>query len=131
MGDALEDRFRNVVAIPAVKHFHMQVATQVIGQRTAEFLAKGQRKVGGIRQAAFRNTESYIRTVAQIHHHARKSFIHGQVGTAVANNALFVPQCIFNAFPQNDSHILHRVVGVYFQVSAGLKGQVHQGMAGQ
>ena len=45
MGDALEDRFRNVVAIPAVKHFHMQVATQVIGQRTAEFLAKGQRKV--------------------------------------------------------------------------------------
>ena len=47
------------------------------------------------------------------------------------NNALFVPQCIFNAFPQNDSHILHRVVGVYFQVSAGLKGQVNQGMAGQ
>ena len=109
----------------------MQVAAQVVGQGAAEFLAQGQRKVGRVRKASFRNAEDHIRAVAQVHHHARKGFIHGQVGTAVARNSLLVPQGVLDAFPQNDSYVLHRVVGVHLQVAAGLEGQVHQGMASQ
>ena len=60
MGDALEDGFRNMVAVPAVEPFHMQVAAQVVGQGAAEFLAQGQRKVGRVRKAPFRNAEEDV-----------------------------------------------------------------------
>ena len=49
----------------------------------------------------------------------------------LARNSLLVPQGVLDAFPQNYSYVLHRVVGVHLQVAAGLEGQVHQGMASQ
>ena len=53
------------------------------------------------------------------------------MGTAIAHDALLVPQGILDAFSQNDAYVLHRVMGVHLQVSPRLQGQVHQGMACQ
>ena len=48
----------------------------------------------------------------------------------VAGNALLVAHRLCHRLAEDDTHILHRVVGVYLQIAGGLDLQIDQTMAG-
>ena len=108
----------------------MEIAAQVRGESPAEFFDEGEGEVLGVGRIS-RSVEFQLRAIAEVDDGSAQSFVHRDVGVAVASDSRLVAQGFAEAFADDDSGIFHGVMEIDADITIDLDFQINQRVSGE
>jgi hypothetical protein len=127
---ALEDRFANVVRIPAVVNVHVQVAECIRRHRLPEVFNQLAVEVANLRARHWSIEDEEIPS-GEIDGRGAECFLHRQGKVAISADSLLIAEGVPDGLTEANADIFHRVVGVDVQVPLGLHRKIEATVAGK
>lgn len=122
-GERFEDALRDVVAIPPVEDFHVEIGPQIRREGAAKFLDQTEGEVLSRRSVHIR-AKLQPGTIAEVDDDTGERFVHGDIGKPVAGDPDLVAQRFFDAFPEHDARILNSVVEINLHIADDFEVQI-------
>src|SRR5438093_1165088 len=122
-----EDGFGNVVLIPAVQIFNVQIEAALLHRRLKKFFDQLRLKIADARGLEFRLIYK-VRPSGEINHHAGESFVQGNMGVPKADDSTALAQRFAKRLPENPTHIFNRMVPVDFEITFCLDLEIKMAM---
>lgn len=118
------------MAVAAMMQYTVQVHQGIGSNRRPEFLDEL-----AVKTTNFFSGECHLpdkrNSSAEVNCGGDKRLFHGQCEMTIAMNASFVSQCLLQAASKANSDVLHRMVLIHVQVTAGFDGQIEQAVSGE
>src|SRR5271169_4041762 len=112
-----------MVARSSIKHSHMNIGASAPGKSLEEVVDQFCLQVTHQARADLGVYHSG-RSSTEIHRGHSHGFVHRHQKVSGAEDAPLAAQCLIKRLPEDDSHILYRVMLVHVQIAAGVQLQI-------
>jgi len=118
------------MTVSSVEEFDVEIAAQVRGESSAEFFDESEGEVLGVGRIS-RSVEFQLRAIAEVDDGSAQSFVHRDVGVAVASDSRLVAYGFAEAFADDDAGIFHGVMEIDADITIDLDFQINQRVSGE
>jgi len=152
-GEGFEQRLDHVVRLLPIEQFQVQIGPRFAGEALEKLPRQAEPERAGhvllpfgfadpLESEFIQAAPDQVRPSAEVYDAPGQTFVHGDVGfgaqwisrveaSAVAADTFLIPQRPGEGLTQSEAAILHRVMGVHFQVALAAEVKIYDRMFGE